>query len=302
MEFFCSTIIPTVNRSTLSHTVHSVLNQDFRRANFEVIVVNDSGQPLPDADWQHAEQVRVITTHRHERSVARNTGAAIARGKYLHFLDDDDLLLPGAFEAFWKLDQTSPAAWLYGSYQTIDNDGKLVEEIHPQITGNIFALLVASEGIPFQVSLLRTSEFFAAGMYDPNLIGVEDRDLGRRIARLGEVVWMPTVVAQIRIGQVGSTTDWSKLAEQDRQGREKALSQPCALSRLQHSAQDDDFLRGRVGRAYLASSLWNWQHGNYFIAVSRLTSLLAVTGPHILSAVYWRGLRTRIKRLNENRN
>ncbi|MBE7474447.1 MAG: glycosyltransferase [Anaerolineales bacterium] len=302
MEIFCSTIIPTVNRSTLSQTVRSVLDQDFHRAGFEVIVVNDSGQPLPDTDWQHAEQVRVITTYRHERSVARNTGAAIARGKYFHFLDDDDLFLPGALEAFWKLDQTSPAAWLYGSYQTIDNDGNLVEEIHPEISGNIFAYLVASEGIPFQVSLLRSTEFFAAGMYDPNLIGVEDRDLGRRIARLGEVVWMPTIVAQIRIGQVGSTTDWSKLAERDRQGREKALNQPCALSRLQHSAQVDNFLRGRICRAYLASSLWNLQHRNYFIAASRLTSMLAVTGPNILSGAYWRGLRTRIKRLNENWN
>lgn len=302
MEFFCSTIIPTVNRSTLSYTVRSVLDQNFRRAGFEVIVVNDSGQPLPDTDWQHSEQVRVITTNRRERSVARNTGAAIARGKYLHFLDDDDLLLPGALEALWKLDQTSPAAWLYGSYQTIDNDGKLVEEIHPQRMGNIFALLVASEGIPFQVSLLRATEFFAAGMYDPNLIGVEDRDLGRRIACLGEVVWTPTIVAQIRIGQAGSTTDWSKLAERDRQGREKALNQPCALSRLQHSTQNDNFLRGRVSRAYLASSLWNLKYGNYFIAASRFTSLLAVTGLHIASGVYWRGLRTRIKRLNENSN
>ena len=50
-------------------------------ADFEVIVVNDSGQPLPDMDWQHCPRVRVIDTNRRERSVARNTGAAIAQGK-----------------------------------------------------------------------------------------------------------------------------------------------------------------------------------------------------------------------------
>jgi glycosyltransferase involved in cell wall biosynthesis len=86
MDAFCSTIIPTINRSTLSRAVYSVLDQAFTGADFEVIVVNDSGQPLPDMDWQHSERVRVITTQRRERSVARNTGAAIARGKYLHFL------------------------------------------------------------------------------------------------------------------------------------------------------------------------------------------------------------------------
>jgi len=150
MDVFCSTIIPTVNRPTLPRAVYSVLGQAFSAADFEVIVVNDSGQPMPDTDWQHSERVRVIDTNRRERSVARNTGAAIARGKYLHFLDDDDWLLPGALEAFWRLDkEANDASWLYGSYQTVDNDGNLIEEFHPGITGNIFALLVAGEGIPF---------------------------------------------------------------------------------------------------------------------------------------------------------
>jgi glycosyltransferase involved in cell wall biosynthesis len=174
MTIFSSTIIPTINRPVLSGAVYSVLNQSLKDADFEVIVVNDSGQPLPEMDWQHSERVRVIDTQRRERSVARNTGAAIARGKYLHFLDDDDLLLPGALEAFFKLDQTSESAWLYGSYQTVDNDGHLVEEFHPGITGNISALLVAGESIPFQASLIRTGEFFLAGAFDPNLSYAED--------------------------------------------------------------------------------------------------------------------------------
>ena len=41
----------------------------------------------------------VVNTHHSERSVARNTGAALSHGDYLHFLDDDDILLPGAYAA-----------------------------------------------------------------------------------------------------------------------------------------------------------------------------------------------------------
>ena len=100
---FCSTVIPTIGRSTLSRAVCSVLQQSFTADEFEVIVVNDSGSPLPDADWQHSDHVRVLHTNRRERSVARNTGAAIAEGRYLHFLDDDDWLLPGALKTFWDL-------------------------------------------------------------------------------------------------------------------------------------------------------------------------------------------------------
>ena len=55
---FCSTIIPTVNRPTLTRAVQSVLNQDYRQDDFEVIVVNDSGRPLSQAAWQEGPQER----------------------------------------------------------------------------------------------------------------------------------------------------------------------------------------------------------------------------------------------------
>ncbi len=291
---FSSTIIPTINRATLAKAVASVLDQSFTAADFEVIVVNDSGQPLPSAEWQHSQRVRVIDTNRRERSVARNTGAAIARGKYLHFLDDDDYLLPGALEAFWKLDQSSQAIWLYGSYQTIDNSGNLVDEFHPGLQGDIFPILVAGESIPFQVSLLRAADFFTAGSFDsePEIIGVEDRDLGRRLSVRGHVAYTPTLVAQIRIGEQGSTTNWQTIHESDRWGREKALRMRHALRYL-HRSVSSAYWRGRVCRAYLASAEWNLRRGSLLTAVSRLLAALSFTGYHALAPAFWRGIRNR---------
>jgi glycosyltransferase involved in cell wall biosynthesis len=297
MFIFSSTIIPTINRSTLSRAVYSVLDQDFNAASFEVIVVNDSGQPLPDMDWQRSEHVRVIDTNRRERSVARNAGAAIARGKYLHFLDDDDLLLPGALAAFWRLEQVAgDTVWLYGSYQTVSNDGTIVEEIHPGIEGNLFAPLVAGEGIPFQVSLLRADRFHAVGAFDPSpaILGVEDRDVGRRMAQDGAVAYTPALVAQIRIGEQGSSTNWATLAESDRWGREKALATRNALACLRASAASA-YWRGRVCRAYLASTVWNLKRKDLFTAASRTTAGLVTASWHTLVPDFWQGLRTKIK-------
>ena len=80
--------------------------------------------------------------------------------------------------------------------------------------GNIFALLVAGEGIPLQASL-PTAENSTARVVSnvPKITGVEDRDLGRRVALADAVAYTPAVVASIRIGEVGSSTNWATIAE-----------------------------------------------------------------------------------------
>jgi len=276
--------------------VNSVLTQAFTAGEFEVIVVNDSGRPLPVAEWQQSPCVRILHTNRRERSVARNAGAAIAHGEYLHFLDDDDLLLPGAMAAFWALAQQTHAPWLYGAYQTVDNHGTLIEQIFPEISGDIFAITVGGDSIPFQNSLLQAEHFHAVGSFDahPAILGVEDRDVGRRMALQSVVAYTPTIVAQIRIGQQGSTTDWNKLGEHDRWGREKALSLPAATQRLHQSAKTA-YLRGRVTHAYLASTLWNLERHNYLIAASRAFAAISFGGFQMLAPEYWQGLRKKRK-------
>ncbi len=243
---FCSAIIPTICRPTLTRSVASVLNQEFNQDDFEVIVVNDTGKPLPEMEWQQSPHVRVITTQKRERSVARNTGAAIAKGEYLYFLDDDDIMLPGALQEFWELSQKTDAGWLFGSYRTVDNDGRLVAEFHPDIAGNISAWLVVGEGIPLQVSFFQAKAFYGAGEFDVYFTGAQDRDLGRRLSLRYKVANTQRLVAQIRVGQEKSSTDWSKLRGFDRWGREKALEEPNAFQSIWDSARGNSNLHGRV--------------------------------------------------------
>ncbi len=297
---FSTTVIPTINRHTLTRAVQSVLNQQFDKDEFEVIVVNDSGSPLPYMNWMDSRRVQVINTNRHERSVARNTGAAIARGKYLHFLDDDDLLLPGALQTFWELDRTKgDAIWLSGSYQSVDNQGNVIEDIHPENQGNNFALLVSGEGIPLQASLLETVHFFKVGCYDPKLTACEDRDLGRRFAMNGTVCYTNRLVSQIRIGMEGSSTNWLLLAESDRFSREKAFNLPHSFARLWSSAKsclwhgrlERSYWHGRVSRSYFASGVWNFRNGNFLIALSRVVSGFVFMNLLIFSVNFWQGFR-----------
>jgi len=297
---FCSTIVPTIGRSTLSRAVESVLNQEFRADDFEVIVVNDSGQPLPAAEWQRSERVQVINTNRHNRSVARNTGAAVARGRYLHFLDDDDWMLPGAFQNLCELAGTRQAAWSYGGFRLVDNAGKVIAEICPDEEGNCYVQLIASERIPLQASLIESSAYFAVGGFaslHSLLGGYEDIDLSRQIVRYFDMARTPHIVASIRTGDEGSTTDYGNMFRQDRQSRDKALSTPGAFQRLRASANgsttNSSYWHGRIVYYYLAALKWNLKQKRLFTAASRGTYALAgfaVAGRRVLSTDFWRGL------------
>ena len=297
----CSTIIPTIDRASLARAVSSVLEQEVSRDEFEVIVVNDSGKPLAEEDWMQAPCVKILHTNRRNRSVARNTGAAVARGRYLHFLDDDDWMLPNAFQHLEAAARTAPADWVYGSFRLVDNVGNIITEISPTETGNCLIQLLSSEWIPLQASWIDASVFFVVGGFASLYSlsgGCEDIDLSRQIARYHAFDRTPEVVACIRTGDTGSTTDYNRLIQQNRLSREKCLDMPGAFGRLRTSAQASHnrkaYWHGRIAYYYLASIRWNLKQKHMNKAASRsFFTLLAMltSGLNLVSREFWRGIR-----------
>src|SRR3970282_3033927 len=88
-----SVIIPTHNRwPMIGEAVESVLAQSFK--DFELIVVDDGssdGSAENIKAWGH--DIRIVVQSPRGVSAARNYGASVARGRYLAFLDSDDLWL-----------------------------------------------------------------------------------------------------------------------------------------------------------------------------------------------------------------
>jgi glycosyltransferase involved in cell wall biosynthesis len=289
---FSSTIIPTVGRVTLARAVNSVLSQTFDQGDSEVIVVNDSGKPLPWQDWHSSDQVQIIDTHRRERSVARNAGAAIARGEYLHFLDDDDWLFPDALCHFWQLSQNEQAAWYYGSSQLVERNGSKLIQLQHGIQGNCFLQAMAGEWIPLQSSLIQAKLFHRLGGFSALITGPEDIDLFRRICLYGNVAETSGLIATIERGEEDSTTNYKQHPVQSRRAREQILDDPLAFHRMKESATSGYWL-GRMLRIYFTSTIWNLQQKRLAIAASRLASGLAVivlSHFRICSLSFWNAL------------
>ena len=294
-ELLFSYIIPTIGRESLVTAVKSVLNQKLYSANFEVIVVNDSGTPLQKEDWQDSLQVSIINTNRSERSFARNTGAAVARGKYLAFLDDDDWILPGALENFLQLANRYPdAVWLYGGIRIVDEQIDILGEINSGLNGNCFAQIMGGAWAPIQASLIKAEAFFEIGGFNPLICGTEDEDLCRRAAYHGEFANTKDVVACLFRGDSWNTsTNYMRAPEDVKYSRDLILSKPNTFQRLRISA-GSSYWHGRISRVYLSTVIWNLRQNRLFTSLGRaFYSLLFffLSSRHTLFKEFWEGFR-----------
>jgi glycosyltransferase involved in cell wall biosynthesis len=280
--------------------IQSVLDQGLDSDNFEIIVVNDSGKPLPEADWQKLGNIRILDTNRRNRSVARNVGAAAAQGRYFHFLDDDDWMLAGALQTLLAIAEQSQAGWVHGAFRMVDNVGITVMELYPDETGNCSIQMMAWEWLPLQASVIRADAFFQVDGFAslPSLGGgFEDVHLSRQIALHYDMARTEQIVATIRIGDVSSTTNYVTMFDQNRHSREKTLAVRGAFRRLIHSGSShptrSNYWFGKVIYYYMASMKWNLQDRQFFTAASRTSYLLAgivLAGHRLFSSEFWRGV------------
>jgi glycosyltransferase involved in cell wall biosynthesis len=288
---FCSIIIPTVGRPSLSKSIESVLQQNFADAEYEIIVVNDSGQPFPAATWQTSPKVRIITTQKRERCFARNTGAAIAKGSFFCFLDDDDWLLPNALTHLWQCVQTNPEAkWVYGGVVFVAGE-QVLGILNQNKSGNCFVEAMTETWIPIQASLIEADVFFEVGGFDPDFVVTQDLDLLRRIALSYDLAYTPEPVAAIeRSDERKTKTKYSMGWYYIAKGRNSLLSDKNALSRLLKSADNSAYLHGLVIRNYKNATMFNLRQHHWLAALNRF--ILGMTGTlkslaYLFSKDFW---------------
>lgn len=176
-----SVIIPTYERHELLLTVLERLSvQDFR--DFEVVVVDQSAQPLSYETRVYDIPVSYIHTDIRGAVTARNVGAQIATGEILAFTDDDCEPSAG-----WL----SGAAARFAEENIVGLEGlivsdKLDDPNYRPVTNDGF------EGIGFMTAnlFIRSDIFQSLGGFDirfENPHFREDTDLGWRAQRYGQI-------------------------------------------------------------------------------------------------------------------
>lgn len=205
-EVDVSVVIATRNRrALLAETIGSVRMQ--AGVTFEILVVDDASD---DDTWSYLSAESGLRSFRQqvrgERSRARNVGLSHARGRYVMFLDDDDLLRPRALSILaGALDRNPDAIAAVGArWDWFVHEHWGLRDTHPRFERKrmMFEEFLFGWSAISGQCLYRTKVIRDVGGYDNNITFTEDRDLWLRIARRGPVVIRPETVMTYRVHRV----------------------------------------------------------------------------------------------------
>lgn len=122
-----SVIMPCFNASRhIAEAIESVLVQT--HGNLELIVINDASTDqsasVIESFRERDSRIRLIDLPRNTGgATARNIGIEAAKGRYIAFLDADDVWLPRKLELQIEFIKQSGASFVFSSYERITADG-----------------------------------------------------------------------------------------------------------------------------------------------------------------------------------
>jgi glycosyltransferase involved in cell wall biosynthesis len=195
-----SVVIPAFNAARyVGQAVDSALAQTLKSV--EVIVVDDGSRDATAAVLAgYGERLRVLRQDNAGVSVARNRGIAASRGRYVAFLDADDLWLPEKLERQVEvLAGRGGARACYTRFTAVDSELRpSVYRWQPGPRARLEDLLLRGNVVSAGAStvLCEHSLIDEVGGFDPELSLCADWDLWVRIAAATELTYIgePLVV------------------------------------------------------------------------------------------------------------
>lgn len=213
MSELISVIIPVYKvEDYLEKCVDSVINQTY--PNLEIILVDD-GSPdrcgvLCDKYAEKDKRIKVIHKENGGLSDARNAGIRIATGEYLAFIDSDDWVESGYFDALYSLLRDNDADLSAMSLCSVDEEGNEIGRHHggkTYLLDDTIAMenMFYRDGLPWcaQAKLYKRSLF--DGVIYPVGILMEDKATTYKIfARCKTIVYsdMPLYKYLVRQGSI----------------------------------------------------------------------------------------------------
>jgi glycosyltransferase involved in cell wall biosynthesis len=203
-----SVIVRTCERpGILKYALKSIENQDY--PNIEIVVIEDGAnlaESLIKAEFSHLNIIYSATKAHVGRSCAGNIGLSMARGKYINFLDDDDLFYSNHISTLVSAleEHSEKAAYSVAKECRVRkiksapyylNCGKKVRLNQPFNK----ALLSNKNYLPIQCVMFSKLLFEKLGGFDSALDQLEDWDLWVRYSMKTDFYYVNKVTSEYKV-------------------------------------------------------------------------------------------------------
>lgn len=185
----------------IAEAVESVLAQSFKA--LEIIVIDDgSNDGTVDRLQSYAASLRVISQERRGVAAARNNGVRSAQGRYVAFLDSDDLWLADKLEIQTAFMAQHPEMQICQTEEVWIRHGRRInpKTKHRKPSGDIFRRSLELCLVSPSAVMITRELFDRVGGFDETLPVCEDYDLWLRIAVEHRVGLIPTALVVKRGG------------------------------------------------------------------------------------------------------
>ncbi len=187
-----SIIIATFNREKLlKEAIESVLVQTY--SDYELLIIDDGSIDNTQTMVQSFDspKIKYIYQKNKGRSAARNVGLNLAKGKYITFLDSDDLYLPNKLMTQVNyLDAHPHVGMIYTSAYCMDEDGnKLAHHYKADASGSIYKKIAffMPVTITLPTVMVRQNIIRQVGGFDEKMYRFEDTDMWRRLSKITHI-------------------------------------------------------------------------------------------------------------------
>lgn len=254
-----SIVIPAYNVADyLVPALESALGQT--GVMIEVVVVNDGSTDRTAEVIQSFSgdaRLRVVNQRNAGLPAARNAGIAAARGRYVGFLDGDDVWMPDKAARHAALLDANPQIDLtYSWWRLVDDGGRRLRNRDCAVPAEDIRCGLSLEGLIIEnfagngsTVVCRKDAIERAGGFDPAMRkSCEDMDAWLRVAALrsGNIALVPEVLTLYRHRQGQMTQDWQRMLD----GWETAVSKARQIAPVR-VASVERWARARILR-YLA--------------------------------------------------
>lgn len=236
-----SVIIPVFNgEKTILETIESVLNQTF--TDIELIVIDDGSRDstLSVVSKVRDPRLKIFSYTNAGVANSRNRGLSHASGKFVAFLDADDLWTPDKLEAQLKALMENPqAAVAYSWVDYIDQSGKFFRAANRvAITGDLYEKMLVNSVLENGSNpLIRKQAFAEVGGFNQEFSPADDWDMWLRLSARYHFVAVPAPQILYRMSPCSASSNVLKMESACLKMLKEAFNQaPESLQYLKKNA------------------------------------------------------------------